>query len=206
MRALSEHSTSASTTDLASLMRAAQQGDRDAFGRLALRLEPRGRRFARALVGSDEDALELTQECLLRLWKSRAEWVEARGVVPWFHGILRNLCIGWLRSRERVRAKEAFRPDQLGEEDADWDYVDDESPPPEHIAADEHARLFWAALGKLSTRDREILALRHFEGLSYAELSAMLAIPQGTVMSRLFHARRRLREALPPELAEELRR
>jgi RNA polymerase sigma-70 factor (ECF subfamily) len=187
-------------------MRAAQAGDRAAFGKLALLLEPRGRAFARALVGSDEDAMDLTQECLLRMWKARAEWVEERGVLPWFHGILRNLCISLLRSRERVRAKQALRPDQLDEDDVDWEYVDDELQPPAHLAADEGARAFWRALGRLSTRDREILALRHFEELSYARLAERLRIPEGTVMSRLFHARRRLRAALPPELAEELRR
>ncbi len=203
---MAEYIPSPPTTDFAPLMRAAQGGDRDAFGRLASQLEPRGRTFARAMVGSEEDAMELTQECLLRMWKARADWVEARGVLPWFHGILRNLCISLLRSKERVRAKDAFRPDQLDEEDMDWDYVDPELQPPEHLASDERARLFWAALGKLSTRDREILVLRHFEDLAYAALAERLRIPEGTVMSRLFHARRRLREALPRELAEELRR
>lgn len=204
--ALAEYIPSSPASELAPLMRAAQSGDRAAFGRLALLLEPRGRTFARAMVGSDDDAMELTQECLLRMWRSRADWDESREVLPWFHGILRNLCISLLRSKEHVRAKQAFRPDQLEEDEVDWEYVDPDLAPPEHLAADERARLFWAALGRLSTRDREILALRHFEELSYADLAARLSIPEGTVMSRLFHARRRLREALPRELAEELRR
>ena len=59
---------------------------------------------------------------------------------------------------------------------------------------------FASALEELSARDREILALRHNKGLSYREIAEGLGIPQGTVMSRLFHARRRLRERLAPTL------
>ena len=62
--------------------------------------------------------------------------------------------------------------------------------------ADERAQAFWRGFQRLSARDREILGLRHFQELSYAQIARRLAIPEGTVMSRLFHARARLRTAL----------
>jgi RNA polymerase sigma-70 factor (ECF subfamily) len=63
--------------------------------------------------------------------------------------------------------------------------------------------MFWQAFRALSARDREILALRHFKELAYQDIADTLAIPIGTVMSRLFHARRRLREGIAPLLDEE---
>ena len=70
------------------------------------------------------------------------------------------------------------------------------------VDADERAQAFWVGFNKLSDKDREILALRHFKELAYKEIAVTLGIPEGTVMSRLFHARRRLREALGPLLGE----
>ncbi len=64
----------------------------------------------------------------------------------------------------------------------------------------ERQTLFHAALKELTERDREIIALRHFEDLPYKQIAEELDIPEGTVMSRLFHARRRLREALAPHM------
>ena len=62
--------------------------------------------------------------------------------------------------------------------------------------------MFWEILGTLSPQDRCILQLRHFDELSYQEIADRLEIPIGTVMSRLFHARRRLRARLEDQLEE----
>ena len=69
--------------------------------------------------------------------------------------------------------------------------------------AEERSLLFRKALSTLSARDREILALRHFDELAYKQIAESLGIPEGTVMSRLYHARRRLRDAIGPHLQEE---
>jgi len=68
--------------------------------------------------------------------------------------------------------------------------------PADGLGDEERRTVFWKGFQRLSARDREILALRHFQELSYSAIARRLAIPDGTVMSRLFHARRRLREAL----------
>jgi len=62
--------------------------------------------------------------------------------------------------------------------------------------------VFEAALERLSARDREIIVLRHYQDLSYKDIAAAISIPEGTVMSRLFHARKRLRALLASQVED----
>jgi RNA polymerase sigma-70 factor (ECF subfamily) len=87
--------------------------------------------------------------------------------------------------------------DATAEDDSDWQVADpDQRAPLEPLIADERARVFWSAFQKLGARDREILALRHFQELSYLQIADILSIPVGTVMSRLFHARLKMQKIL----------
>lgn len=183
------------------LMGATKRGDRDAFDRLTRTVRGRAYRVAASLVGSGEDALDLTQEALLKTYRARDSYRDGEPFLPWFHRILRNTCISFLRRRGRVRERSltGVRPGSGGEE-VEYEIVD-EGPGPSHaLERSEAAEAFWTAFNRLSARDREILSLRHFDELSYRAIAHALEIPEGTVMSRLFHARRRLREALAPHL------
>lgn len=182
------------------LMLAAKRGDRAAFDQLVESLRGRAFTVARALVGSHDDAMELTQESFLKVYKARDTFREGEPFLPWFHRILRNTCFSFLRDRARVRPLADVRPVHDDDEPADYGIVDEGPGPGELAQHDERARSFWTAFQTLGARDREMLALRHFKELSYKEIAAALEIPEGTVMSRLFHARRRLRDALDPEL------
>ena len=84
----------------------------------------------------------------------------------------------------------------------DFEIVDPGPGPSAGVESEERKAVFQRAMGQLSARDREILALRHYQELSYKVIATTLGIPEGTVMSRLFHARRRLREALGPLLQD----
>jgi RNA polymerase sigma-70 factor (ECF subfamily) len=188
-----------------SLMTRAKRGDRRAFDELALLLRPRAYRQALAMVGSHEDALELSQDSFLKLYQARSTWREDAAFLPWFQRILRNACFSFLRRRGRRSGERATgadpesddAPDALGALSARV------SAPDSGLLREETARVFWRAFETLAARDREILALRHFQELSYREIAAALEIPVGTVMSRLFHARARLAAALGGETAIE---
>lgn len=183
------------------LMTAVRGGDAEAFEDLVQRVRGRAFQIARSLVGSHEEALDLCQEAFLKVFKARSTYRPDQPFLPWFHRILRNTCFSYLRKRGRIKRRSLSGVDEDGE-DMDWE-ITDPSPGPEHGAVEsERARLFQEALLKLSARDREILVLRHYEELAYKEIAASLGIPEGTVMSRLFHARRRLREQLEPVLRE----
>jgi len=184
------------------LMTATKHGDDAAFDQLVTTL--RGRAFAVActFVGSREDALELTQEAFLKTYKARASYRESEPFLPWFHRILRNTCFSYLRKHRRLRP--ASLSSASAEEEPDWE-IDAEAPDPASgIEQGEVVDLLRQAFARLGARDREILALRHFQELAYREIADQLGIPEGTVMSRLFHARRRLREELAPHLSGAL--
>jgi RNA polymerase sigma-70 factor (ECF subfamily) len=186
-------------------MSRAKQGDPVAFDELTRALRNRAFRLAQAWVGSREDALELSQEAFLKTFRARDTYRDGEPFLPWFHRILRNTCFSFLRGAKRLRTRSlsAHRPDAPADE-ADWEIEDADAPSPaEGLGSEERRAVFWKGFRRLSARDREILALRHFQELSYAQIARALAIPEGTVMSRLFHARARLRQALEPSFGDE---
>lgn len=185
------------------LMTAAKHGDREAFDRLVESLRGQAFHVAVGLVGSREDALELSQEAFLNTYRARSSYRDGEPFLPWFHRILRNCCFSFLRKRGRL-SKHSISAPVLEDDEGDWDIADDGPAPSDEVFADERSRQFWSAFRTLSARDREILTLRHFQEFSYQQCADTLSIPIGTVMSRLFHARRRLRDALPSELQEEV--
>jgi RNA polymerase sigma-70 factor, ECF subfamily len=189
--------------DATRLMTAAKHGDREAFDLLVENLRGQAYRIAVGLVGSHDDAMELSQEAFMKTYRARETYRDGEPFSPWFHRILRNCCFSFLRQRGRLR-KSSLSAGTGEDDESDWDIVDEGPTPADALHADERAQLFWKAFRTLSAHDREILALRHFQEYSYQQCADTLSIPIGTVMSRLFHARRRLRAVLPTQLQTEL--
>ena len=187
------------------LMSATKQGDREAFDQLVRSLRGQAFHVARGLVGSRDDALELSQEAFLKTYDARHSFRDGDPFLPWFHRILRNTCYSFLRKRGKLKKSSlsgTFGDDSVDTE-GDWEIEDDGPLPSDALERTERAEIFWSVYRVLSARDREILALRHFEELPYQAIADTLDIPIGTVMSRLYHARRRLREGLTDLLDED---
>ena len=189
-----ETAESIGETDM-TLLRRAQGGDKAAFGQLVERYMRRAYFAALSLVGSREDALDLSQEAFARAYRSRDAIDPERPFYAWLYQILRRLCFNFLRDRNtRDRALEAA---------GSWlanDAADRAAPDPaQALEREQRRRLVAAAIETLPAREREVLALREFEGLSYKEIAALVGIPIGTVMSRLYAARQRLARALEEE-------
>ena len=159
-----------------------QLGEREAFDALIARWHEPVWRYLRRLTGSDDAAGDLTQDTWLRVLRGIASLREPASLRPWLFGIARRVAMDRLR-RQYVRA-------------ADTDAVLDDIPAPE---ADATLEADLAALeSKLETlplRERETLALFYLRELSIEEMAALLAVPAGTVKSRLFRARQLLRNA-----------
>jgi RNA polymerase sigma-70 factor (ECF subfamily) len=184
--------------EVTQLMMAVKAGDVEAFDALVTMLRSRAFHVAHSLVGSREDAMDMTQEAFLKTFRARGTFRDGEPFLPWFHQILRNTCFSFLRKHRRL-VRHSISGDR-SEEEGDWELEGDDPPPARGAEHGELHGVFWKAFHRLSERDREILALRHFQGLAYKEIAHALSIPEGTVMSRLFHARRHLRDHLDPHL------
>jgi RNA polymerase sigma-70 factor (ECF subfamily) len=147
---------------------------------------------ALGLVGNHEDALELSQEAFFRAYK-HYDQLNAKGkFFPWFYQILRNLCFSHLRKRRVRKADSLETIEEGGQEPAIGDHFD-----PEVIAEKNESKArIWRAIGQLDEKHREVIILRHFRQLSYDEMAKRLFCNRGTVTSRLFYARQRLKEIL----------
>jgi RNA polymerase sigma-70 factor (ECF subfamily) len=171
-----------------------QRGEAAAFEPLVKRYMRRAAVFALGWSGNYEDALELSQEAFTRAYRAIRRFDPDRPFYPWFHRILRNLCINHIgRARH---SREVELDDQMP-------LAAQEVSPAERAERGEIRSVVRSAIGRLSAQDREILVLREFQDQSYAEIAEILQIPKGTVMSRLHHARRRLRielETSAPDL------
>jgi len=140
---------------------------------------PRLRRYARALVGDRYAADDLVQDTLERAINKYHLWRPGSDLRAWLFAIMHNVYVNQLRRR-------AARPEAA---------LDDEDSLPQPTADVDRLEIrdMQAALAALPAEQREVVLLVALEQMSYAEASGALGIPIGTVMSRLFRARERLR-------------
>lgn len=134
--------------------------------------------YARSILRNRQDAEDAVQQAALRGLERIATYDDARPFKAWWFAILRNSCIDLLRQRKSSEAAARFDvdpPDAATAPSADW----------EELAI---------AMNHLTEEHREVLKLRYFGELTYAELAETLGIPIGTVMSRLHLARNALRK------------
>jgi len=160
-------------------------GSKKAFGKLVERHKKTAFRLALGLVGNKDDAHDISQEAFLRVYRSAKTFDTSQPFLPWFYTIVSNLSRTWLRKRQAVDHR------MVDVDDASYLLVDKANPESEFLEKETIACLR-AALLKLPFDDREIITLQHFRGMSYDEIANLLGIPKGTVMSRLYYARKKL--------------
>ncbi len=176
--------------DDAQLMTAVQRGDPAAFRILVEKYKRKAYFLALKLVGDSADAYDLSQEAFIRVYNARRRYDRDRPFFSWFYAILSNLAKNHLRKRS-VRSEYAAQVRRAGDE-----ALDESVAPDSIVEADETRKALWAAIEKLSFDHREIIILRHFEDMPYEDIAKLLGIPVGSVMSRLYYARKKLRELL----------
>ena len=161
------------------LLRAIGRADRQAFRELYDRHAERVYRFSISLVRNTHLAEEVLQETMLTVWKSGASFRGASKATTWILGIARNQAHSLLR---REKKGERLPEDPKGE------------PDPAEVA--EIDVRVTRALQTLSSEQQEVLHLVFYEEMSLADAAAVLGIPEGTVKSRLFYARKALAKEL----------
>jgi len=156
-----------------------RSGDREAFRHLVEKYQRQAISHATAILGSREDALDAAQEAFIDAFKALKQFDSSRPFYPWFYVLLRNRCF---KLAARKRETESIDETVI--------------VAPNSTAQSERILALENALRSLDMEDREIVTLKYFDGLSYNELAERLQIPKGTVMSRLFHARKKLQAKL----------
>lgn len=172
----------------------AKAGEPAACDALARRHRRAAYLLALQLLGNRDDAMDVTQDAMLRFFTTLKSFDATRRVQPWLFTIVRN------QVRDLWRRQQRRPGDAIGGSDALVGQLAAPQPGPE---ADLHRRELkervWRALAALPAEKREIIVLRDFHDLSYSDISQVLGIPIGTVMSRLHGARQRLRARLEEE-------
>jgi len=169
-----------------------KDGKVGAFEKIVKSTMRRAYAVALGFVGNEEDARDLSQDAYLAAHRARKRFDVNRPFFPWFYKILKNRCLNYLRKRARRR-------------EISLDVLEDrggQSSPENHLLRKERREMVWKALFTLSPEHREVIVLRVFQELSYREISETLGIHEGTVMSRLFYARKAFSEALRGSGAE----
>jgi RNA polymerase sigma-70 factor, ECF subfamily len=174
------------------LVKAAVAGDRDAFDDLVRRYQGQIVNLARAMTASDTDVDDIAQEVFVRVWRSLAGFRGDSAFRTWLYGIALNVIRTHRGRRSKLRA--LF---WTASADSDVDLIEqarDQDPGIEQqlVLRDAIDR----ALRSLPDELRAALVLRDVQGLEYREIAETLQVPIGTVESRIFRARQRLRPLL----------
>jgi RNA polymerase sigma-70 factor (ECF subfamily) len=174
-----------SADDEDGLIRRCLAGDSRAFEPLVERYHGPLFRVAARMLGSREEAQDVTQTAFLKAYQALGTCDPRRRFFSWIYRILLNECLNTLRSR---RPTEELNP-----------AVASSAGGPDPVEAEETRRRVRAALLQLTETQRDVIVMRHFAEMRYEQIAAALGVPEKTVKSRLFSARQRLCELLRDE-------
>lgn len=138
---------------------------------------------ALGLLGSHDAAMDVTQEAFIRAYRNFKSFNDEKKFFTWYYSILKNLCLNFIRDRIRKNETEyiEFKENEHSQ-----------SKPGEAIENKELIEKLQEAIDELDFDDREVIILKEFEYHTYKEIAEILNIPVGSVMSKLFYARKKL--------------
>jgi len=167
--------------DEQTFIKAALEGDAKARAWLLQQHSTPVYRFCLRMLANQEDAQDAAQETMVKVLRNLHRYRSDWRFSTWVFGIARNTCIDEHRRRKRRRTT------------SEVEVVDRSASPYEITEQGMKAERLREALDELAPLYREVLLLYHFEQLKYREIADMLDLPLGTVMNRIFRARKRLR-------------
>lgn len=178
------------------LIQKAARGDQDAFAQLLELHQNKVYGLTLRLVGSPEDAMELTQETFFNAWRGLPNFHADSKFSTWLYRLATNAAIDFLRREKRRRNLSTIPLSTDDDPDRVLDIPDQRFTPQSQLERQELQEAVHRGLGQLSDEHRQVLVLRELNGLSYTEIAQVLGLEEGTVKSRIFRARLALRNIL----------
>jgi len=175
--------------DETALIRAAQQGDQDAFEQLVRRYDRPVLRLAMNLLRNPEDARDVYQEAFLRVYRNLGSFRLDSSFQTWLYRIVTNLCLDRFRSRKVRREEPADLIENAPEERAEVD-------PQRSLLSKELGARIRQVLGGLTPRERTVFELRHYQGLRLKDIGETLGTSEEAAKNCLFRVTQKMRVAL----------
>ena len=180
------------------LVKQCQAGQTEAFDELVSRYRRRVFAMIYNMVHNEQDAWDLAQESFVKAWKSIKRFRRHSSFYTWVYRIVMNVTIDWLRKKQIKGAGSEFDDSiQLKEIDPASRTVPKAEPlPHERMERNEIRAKIDNAIGQLSPEHRAVILMKEIDDMQYHEIAETLGCSIGTVMSRLFYARKKLQNLL----------
>lgn len=181
------------------MLLAVQRGEALAYRGLVEKYQARVYSMVYGMLRNREDARDITQEAFVKAYRNLDSFRLESSFYTWIYRIAMNLAIDFTRKRKRREAN-GF-DENIATRDADGDIAEahHEDGPGRALERKRLLQKIMDAMQQLPEDQREVILLRELEGLQYKEISELMEIPEGTVMSRLFYARKKLQKILAGE-------
>jgi RNA polymerase sigma-70 factor (ECF subfamily) len=193
--------TAASAPSDADAIARAKRGDHEAFRVLVERYQGRAYGLALRVLRNEEQARDAVQDAFLKVYGALGKFEGRSGFYTWLYRLVMNVCLD-MKRRDRSGRQVEWEEERAveiahgAESLAPGGDAPDRRGPADALERAELREAMSRAIEALPEASRRTLELREIDGLSYAEIAEALGVPKGTVMSRLFHARRRVQAAL----------
>jgi RNA polymerase sigma-70 factor (ECF subfamily) len=181
------------------LLKAVKAGDPTAYRGLVEKYQGRVYAMVYGMVRNREDARDLTQDAFVKAYNNLDGFRIESSFYTWLYRIAMNLAIDHIRKRQRQGTTSFEESIAARDEDGGIAEVHHEDDPRKTLERKRLYEKIMDALDKLPADQKQVILLREMEGLSYKEISDVMDIPEGTVMSRLFYARKKLQKVLAGE-------
>ena len=183
----------------AELLQRVLDGDGTAYRGLVEKYQTRIYQVVYGIVRNPEDARDITQDAFVKAYKNLGKFRLESSFYTWIYRIASNLAIDLTRKQKRRQTTSGF-DESIATKDGDGMMLEQHThdSPRKVVERKELYGLIMDALDKLPGEQKQIIVLREVEGMSYKEISDVMEIPEGTVMSRLYYARKKLQKILGP--------
>lgn len=177
-------------------LKMAKEGDVESFEKLIEKYQKKIYNIALRMVNNPDDASELAQEVLVKIFRSIKDFKEESSISTWIYRITTNVCLDQLR---RMKNKKTISIDEslkIGDNDVSMQFPDNSPTPSEAYEKKEIQRVVGEAIMKLPEDQRLVVIMKDIQGFKYDEIAEYVKCPEGTVKSRINRARHALKEIL----------